>query len=194
MNKNFLYGIAAAFIFLVVYKGGAVLLAKKPFNDTETQALTLLDINFLKETEQKELSASLLTKHGEEGKKEEIRLPDLKGKPVIVHFWATWCNPCVKELPEYDAFVKKYPEIVHLPVTPDNTPVEKIKEFYKQHSLSNLPVVTDEKAVMTRAFDVKNFPTTVFINKNGKVVGRIIGIVDWNHAETVALLMKTFAA
>ena len=191
MKRTFLYGIFAAFVLIVVVKGGGMLLSKKGNEETAPE-LTLLEINFVRDTDNKDLISTLITKHSDP--KEEIRLPNLKGKPVIVHFWATWCNPCIRELPHYNSFVKEHPEIVHIPLTPDGTTADKISAFYAQNSLKSLPIVTDDKGAVARYFEVKSFPTTLFINKEGKVVGRIIGIIDWNDKATTDLLLKTFAA
>jgi thiol-disulfide isomerase/thioredoxin len=191
MNKVFLYGIVTATVVLSVYKGGTMLLSKKdPLEDTET-SLSLLEINFLREAAAATaLPTATLTKHDGD-KTESFTLESLKGKPIIVHIWATWCGPCVKELPHYDAFVKDHPEISHVALTPDGTTVDNIKTFFKQKSLVNMPVLTDEKGVVSRTFGVKAYPTTILINKDGKVLGRVTGPVDWQDKRVCDLILKT---
>lgn len=191
MNKNFIYGLCAAFVFLSVYKSGQSLLSKKGEVAQEEIPLSLIDINFSRETSSKSLPDIVIEKHENESK--EFKLADLKGKPVIVHFWATWCQPCQKELPYYNKFITAHEGIIHVALTPDGTKKEKIKSFFRQNGFKNIPVMTDKAGAISKYFEVKGFPTTLFINKEGTVVGRVTGIVDWQDPKTVELLLKTFA-
>ncbi len=191
MNKNFIYGLCAAFVIISAYKSSQSLLNKKDDVAQEEIPLSLIDINFSRETNSKSLPDIAIEKHGKESK--EFKLADLKGKPVVLHFWATWCQPCQKELPYYDKFIAANTEITHVALTPDGTTKEKIKAFFSQHGFKNIPVMTDKAGAVSKYFEVKGFPTSVFINKVGNVVGRVVGIVDWQDPKTVELLLKTFA-
>ena len=191
MNKNFIYGLCAAFVIISAYKSSQSLLNKKDDVVQEEIPLSLIDINFSRETNPKGAPDIAIGKHEKESK--EFKIADLKGKPVVVHFWATWCQPCQKELPYYDKFIAAQKEIVHVALTPDGTTKEKIKAFFAQHGFKNIPVMTDKAGAVSKYFEVKGFPTSVFINKEGNVVGRVVGIVDWQDPKTVELLLKTFA-
>ncbi|MDP3371566.1 MAG: TlpA disulfide reductase family protein [Candidatus Paracaedibacteraceae bacterium] len=191
MNKNFIYGICAAFIVVSAYSTSKTLLNKSVTVEQEEVPLSLIDINFVRDSNPKSMPDYKITKHGEKG--EEFKLGDLKGKSVVVHFWATWCQPCQKELPFYDKFIASRPEIVHVALTPDGTKKDKIKAFFAQNGLKNIPVMTDEAGIISKYFETKAFPTTLFISKEGVLVGRIMGIVDWQDPKTVELLVKTFA-
>ena len=191
MNKNFIYGLCAAFIIISAYQSSQSLLNKSKEIEQEEIPLSLLDINFVRDASSKGMPDYAITKHEKEST--EFKLEDLKGKPVVVHFWATWCGPCQKELPYYDKFIEAHAEIVHVALTPDGTTHDKIKAFFMQNGFKNVPVMTDKAGIISKYFDVKSFPTTLFINKEGKLVGRIMGIADWQDPKTVALLLKTFA-
>jgi len=191
MNKNFIYGLCAAFILVSAYKSGKNLLNKGDMVEEEEIPLSLIDINFSREKNPKGMPDYVITKHDKESK--EFKLADLKGKPVVIHFWATWCPPCKLELPHYDKFIPKNTEIVHVALTTDGKDKDEIKAFFAQNDLKNIPVMTDSAAIFSKYFSINANPTTLFINKEGKLVGRIIGVVDWQDPKTTALLLNTFA-
>ncbi|MDP5370397.1 MAG: hypothetical protein NWR39_02345, partial [Pseudomonadota bacterium] len=95
--------------------------------------------------------------------------------------------------PYYDKFIAAHKEIAHVALTPDGTTKEKSKAFFAQHGFKNIPVMTDKAGAVSRYFEIKGFPSTLFINKEGVLVGRVVGIVDWQDPKTVELLLKTFA-
>ncbi len=192
MNKSFIYGICAAFITFVLLKVGGSLLDKKPTVENEEIVLSLIDIGFLENTSSKPMPTHIITKHDGD-QKETFTLGDLKGKPVILHFWATWCQPCKAELPFYNKFIAQHPEIKHVALTPDGTKSDAIKQFLSTNNHTNVPVMTDDKGAVAKYFGVQGFPSTLFINKEGQLVGLIAGIVDWKDSKTTELLLKTFA-
>lgn len=189
MNRTFVYGIFTAFIIVSAYKSSQTLLNKSEIIEKEEIPLSLIDINFVRDSKPKSMPDYKITKHGD--KSEEFKLGDLKGKPIIVHFWATWCQPCQKEMPHYDKFINAHPEIAHVALTPDGTTKDKIKAFLMQNGYRNIPVMTDDSGIISKYFETKAFPTTLFINKEGVLIGRIMGIVDWQDPKTAELLVKT---
>src|SRR5690554_5123137 len=99
---------------------------------------------------------------------QQFQLSDHKGKVVVLNFWGTYCPPCVREMPliqnYYDKYKDKNVEIVAIN---ENDPIVSIKAFVRQYKLT-LPVPLD-KDVVRREYGVMNYPTTVFINQNGKI-------------------------
>ena len=192
MNRSFVYGLCAALATFVLLKVGSSILDKKPIANAEDIPLTLLDIGFIKDSSSKQMPSHKITTHNNDNN-ETFTLPDLKGKPVILHFWATWCQPCKTELPFYNKFIEQHPEIKQVALTPDGSTKDTIKNFLKTNSYSNVPVMTDDKGSVAKYFGVQSFPSTLFINKEGKLVGTVTGIVDWNDPKTTELLIETFA-
>ncbi len=96
-------------------------------------------------------------------------LSQLKGKVVVLDFWATWCPPCREELPFLDILNQKYGnknfEVVAVNI--DNKP-DKAYEFLKQISVKLIPV-WDEKKQVVNAYDVETMPTTFIIDKEGRI-------------------------
>lgn len=99
-----------------------------------------------------------------------IRLDDLRGRVVLVNFWATWCAPCVKEFPEFQKFVRQQGEngAVVLALNAYDTP-EKIQEFLRSLAINDVRVLLDSKGETERAYGVVNLPVTFIIDAEGKV-------------------------
>jgi thiol-disulfide isomerase/thioredoxin len=121
----------------------------------------------------------------------EKNLKDLSGKPVILHFWATWCGPCVQELPDLDTFAKKNENTAHvIAVVADMKDINKIRDFYRAKGIKNLSISFDKSGLLARTFRTSALPTSVFINSQGHEIGRIQGAVEWNG--TAGRLLNTY--
>jgi len=97
------------------------------------------------------------------GKKVDLKSYD--GKPLIVHFWATWCPTCRLEASNIDTLSKKY-NLLSIAVTSGSD--EKLKTFMKENKLA-YTVVNDAQGVLSRKFGIQAFPTTLIYNKNGEL-------------------------
>jgi thiol-disulfide isomerase/thioredoxin len=124
----------------------------------------------------------------------KVKLSDLKGKVVMIDFWATWCGPCVKSVPTLNKLYAEYKErgfeILYVSVD-DQADIYKIAPFVKEHKLG-FPVLLDQGA--KELYNVKVFPTTIFVDREGNIRHRDTGFGDESPRllETVAeLLLKT---
>lgn len=127
---------------------------------------------------------------------EEISLASYKGKGIVLNFWATWCAPCVREMPQLDrlsAFVKDN-NIEVLTVSEDRKGLVSAPKFYKTHNLNDLPVLADPKGRLMRAFSAPGLPLSVLINKQGQEIGRVVGPAEWDSVEIVAFIRNCLAA
>ncbi|MFM8551027.1 MAG: TlpA family protein disulfide reductase [Nitrospiraceae bacterium] len=117
-----------------------------------------------------------------------VRSSDLKGKVVVLNFWATWCGPCKDEMPALDRLRKHFDaqDVAVLTVTTD-VQREGIAGFLRELALS-LPVLLDESREVSDAFTVRGLPTTVVIDRDGKLVGRAVGPRAWDGRHAVALV------
>ena len=135
----------------------------------------------------------------ENGMGEEVTLADFRGKVVLLNFWATWCAPCVVEMPWLDELARDRAdqpfEVVAISL--DQAGRNKVIPFYQRLGLDTLEVYTDPEQRVgainppegaDAPFALFGMPTTYVIGKSGAVMGYIQGAVDWRSDEARALL------
>ena len=106
---------------------------------------------------------------------QSISLSSLKGKPVLVNFWATWCGPCVSEMPYIQEIHEDWSDsgLMVLAINWGESASE-VEQFLQAHNLS-LPVLLDTKNVVAPKYGIRYIPTTFFIDKDGIVRNKVIG-------------------
>lgn len=106
-------------------------------------------------------------------------LGDLQGQTVIVNFWATWCPPCVREMPVLDAFAEAHPDVVVLTVTnpSDGQTLEDVQNFVVEYGLEHIEIGLDLEGLLLLNFNAINLPMTFVLDAEGVVVFRQIGEV-----------------
>jgi thiol-disulfide isomerase/thioredoxin len=153
---------------------------------------TLLEIGYVPSNDHKSLADLTFEFYTNDGtgrfKKEEKKIADFAGKPVILHFWATWCGPCVQELPTYDHFAGQFSQIVHIAAVSDQTMPNAIQSFFQSKGIRNLPIVKDVLGAAGR-LRIMGIPTTVFIDKKGCELGTIVGPIHWKDPKVVNLIL-----
>ena len=97
------------------------------------------------------------------------RLADYQGRYVVLNFWATWCVPCIQEIPEIAAFQKEHPRVVVIGVAMDAENAAKVKQFAKKVGHDYALVLADD-AVEKQLGDQRALPTTRIYDPSGKVV------------------------
>jgi thiol-disulfide isomerase/thioredoxin len=116
-------------------------------------------------------------------------------KPVLLHFWATWCGPCKQELPFFAEFVNAQDIIDVYTITSElkesnADAATKIWNFYNAHNIKGLNVCTDFHNKLASLFDVSGIPATILISANGQLLGRFLGATDWANPELAAALVS----
>ncbi len=117
-----------------------------------------------------------------------MRLAAFKGKPVVLNFWATWCAPCVKELPSLERLKALRGDIVVIALNVDTKAEGPIGDFLTQVGAAGLDAYTDPKKKLWRAFRLNSLPTTFVISADGRVVGRRDRDAEWDSAEALAAI------
>jgi len=100
-----------------------------------------------------------------------VRLADLRGKPVLINFWASWCTPCRKEFPFLQALADKNPELEVLGVTEDKIPSEA-RSFVKSKK-AKWPMLNDETGTVAKEYGVRPIPQTMFVDRDGTLTVRV---------------------
>ncbi len=106
-----------------------------------------------------------------------VKLSDFKGKVVIVDFWATWCPPCRKGIPDLIALQKENKNLQIIGISVDQNPDEVIPGFVKEYGINYPVVIADEKVIMSYG-GIRNIPTSFVISSDGKIVSKYVGLVE----------------
>jgi thiol-disulfide isomerase/thioredoxin len=118
-----------------------------------------------------------------------VSLNQFRGKPVLLNFWASWCAPCVEEMPSLVQLQKQMgSKIVVLAVNLDSDQ-NSYKQFVRDHNV-DLLTVWDPKQQANALYGTFKFPETYVIGPDGKILRKFIGAVDWTNPEIVAYVNK----
>lgn len=114
-----------------------------------------------------------------------LDLAEYKGKVVLINNWATWCPPCISEMPSLNRLYQTYKDqMVFLFVAHDKP--EKVRQFLQKNHL-NIPVVFVQSEIPS-LLQSNSIPTTFILNKNGEIVVKKTGAVDWNSKQVHKIL------
>ncbi len=117
---------------------------------------------------------------------------DYAGHGVVLNLWATWCVPCVREMPALNelAGVLVHDGIVVLPLSSDRAGAPVVQKFYADHGITNLPVLLDPRGAAAEALNVQGIPTTLIINPKGEEVAWLEGSADWSQPDVTAAVRR----
>ncbi len=120
------------------------------------------------------------------------RLADFKGKPLLVNLWATWCAPCVIEMPMLDRLaVEQDGKLTVLTVSQDSEGAAKVQPFFDKGGYAKLEPWLDPELNLGFHYATGLMPTTILYDSNGREVWRMTGGHDWESGRTAALLADT---
>ncbi len=124
-----------------------------------------------------------------------VSLADLRGKVVMVHFWATWCPPCVEEIPTLDRLNHSLAgkDFLMLAVNEDEGGAEAVSSFIQQNRL-NIPVLMDPGSEVARLYGTYKLPETYIVDRLGVVRYKAIGPRDWTDASNMQVLRDIIEA
>ena len=123
---------------------------------------------------------------------ETINLNKFQNSLIIINFWATWCAPCIEEMPSLNK-LQANPAFNNLQIIPINVGrdnIEKSINFYKKLKIDNLEIYFDKNVELAKKFLLRGLPTTIFINKKGEEFARIIGFVNFDDKKIIKWLQK----
>jgi peroxiredoxin len=160
-----------------------------------TSVLVILLLNqkslFFKSEKQGSLAIGLpapdFTFPGLDGKM--VSLSDYRGKVVLVNIWATWCPPCVEEMPSMEKLYQKLKgkDFEILAVSIDSLGVKAVAPFMKKHKLT-FPALIDSAGTLRTSYRTTGIPESFIIDKDGILVEKIIGPRDWTRPAILSFL------
>ena len=112
---------------------------------------------------------------------------EFAGKGLVINLWATWCVPCVAELPALQAAARalRTDGIVVLALSSDRGGASVVRKFYAAHDIDALDIWLDPKGEAARAWGARGLPTTFIVDRTGKNRAKLEGAADWASAEAV---------
>jgi thiol-disulfide isomerase/thioredoxin len=125
----------------------------------------------------------------------QMSLEDFRGQVVLLNVWATWCGPCRSEMASLDRLQAKHGSdglrVVAVSIDREGLPI--VRRFYRERGLRNLQLYADSNRSTVSAFGVGPIPTTILIDREGNVVGEMIGSTRWDSPEAVELVGRYLA-
>ena len=122
-------------------------------------------------------------------------LANFKGKVLLVNFWATWCAPCVKEMPTLDALQVKLggADFQVVAIAQDREGARVAKPFHEKQGWTNLAFFAEAPGKFMRDAKLQGLPTTLLIDKAGNEVARVEGEADWGSPEVEKIIRDQIA-
>ena len=118
----------------------------------------------------------------------DVTLADFKGKVVLVNLWATWCAPCLEEMPSLLRLQAKVAGVTILAVSEDRRGADLVDPFVTKHGLERLAIYLDPKNAVTQTLHVEGLPTSFLIDRDGRIRGELEGAAQWDSDKMVALI------
>ena len=122
----------------------------------------------------------------------KIDIKNFKEKLVLLNFWATWCEPCKKEIPSLDR-LQNNPKLNNLKIFVINISqenLEKVNHFFEELNIKNLEPYFDAPSTLAKKISLRGIPTSVLFNGDGKEFARIIGSIDFDDSKFIEWLKK----
>ncbi len=119
-----------------------------------------------------------------------LSLGDFAGQVVLVNFWATWCAPCVREMPSLDRLQAALggDDFKVVTLSLDRGGADQVEPFFDQHGIEHLDAYFDPMGAAPRAFEAMGLPTTVLVDGEGRWVGSLAGDTEWDSREAQDLI------
>jgi thiol-disulfide isomerase/thioredoxin len=112
-----------------------------------------------------------------------------RGTPVVVNLWATWCEPCLREMPSLERLQEKLAgKLTIAAVSQDRGGEKAVTPYLAKLGLNKVRVYLDPKSEVGKAFKVRGLPTSIVLDVEGREVGRVEGAAEWDSATMLAVL------
>ncbi len=119
-----------------------------------------------------------------------VSLASFRGRPLLVNLWATWCAPCIAEMPTLDALAAREKGLQVLAVSQDIGGREKVDAFFAERGFRMLQPFVDPELSLMSELKVTTLPTTILYDAQGREVWRMTGMEDWQGSRAAGLLRE----
>ena len=125
----------------------------------------------------------------EDGEGRPTSLAAFRGRPVLVNLWATWCGPCVVEMPSLDALAaREASDVQVIAISQDTNGRQGVTDFFRARNFTRLEPYLDGEMRLMSALGIDTLPTTILYDRDGEEVWRMTGMADW-HGERARRLL-----
>lgn len=121
---------------------------------------------------------------------EPASLADFRGRPLLVNLWATWCAPCIAEMPTLDALAAREPGLKVLTVSQDLDGRDKVQAFFAQRRFAKIEPYLDPELTLMTELGIGTLPTTILYDAQGREVWRMTGMESWTGKRASKLLRE----
>ena len=121
-----------------------------------------------------------------------LTITDFRGKTVLLNIWATWCAPCIREMPALDRLQTELagPDFEVVALSIDYGGIPAVKDFYQKFGLKALGIYVDKMAKARRDLNIVGIPTTLLVDRYGQEIGRTIGPEEWDRPDIVKFIRQ----
>ena len=175
-------------IILIIFV--ITLLSFKSYNDSQNDEIKNFIVGELKDLELIEDKKNISNLFFKNNLNQNIKFSKFNGNILLINFWATWCPPCIKEMPSLDRLQSKFDKgFKVLPISLDRDGIEEVKNFYIETKIKNLNQFFDFKNTLAKELKLFGLPTSFFVNKDGIIIAKYEGDIDWDN-DTVIKFIK----
>ncbi|MEI6418792.1 MAG: TlpA disulfide reductase family protein, partial [Sphingomonadales bacterium] len=115
------------------------------------------------------------------------KLADHKGMKMLVNLWATWCAPCIAEMPALDKLALET-DVMILPISQDMGGWKDVDPFWQKGKFKNIDTGLDQQSAFGEAIGARGLPVSILYDEEGKEIWRVSGVLKWDSAEVKAAL------
>ena len=117
-----------------------------------------------------------------------MQLSDFRGTPMLINLWATWCTPCIHEMPTLDALAARESGIRVLTISQDSDGARHVRPYFEESGFTHLEPWLDDSNSMIAALALDKLPVTVLYGADGKELFRVYGSMDWSGERAATLI------
>ena len=122
----------------------------------------------------------------------EHHLAEFIGHGLVINLWATWCMPCIEEMPSLERLSRTLApdDIAVLPLSSDRGGASAVEAFYREHDITGLPILLDPRGAAAHAWRARGIPTSLIIDQQGRERARLEGAADWSTPAAAAIVRR----